>query len=298
MLIPSATRGGGSPLRGVLWAMLGFFMYATSDAIIKTLTARYAIFQIVSMQVTFAIIPVAIVAWREGHWRAVRPIHPRIVAIRGLMAGVGTLLGYYAFSTLPMTDVYAIAFGVPIVVTILSIPILGEKVGIYRWSAVVVGFIGILIMVRPGAVELTTGHLAAFLAMLNGAVITLILRKIAGKERAPAMVLAVMLGLLVVSLPATLVVARMPTLADIALVACSGLIMGSAQFVMLQAFRQAPAASVAPMQYTMMVWALFYGAVLFGDSFRLNVLIGGAVVMGSSLYIMHRERKLSAAGLR
>ena len=279
-----------NPLHGVLLAAFGFFLFASSDAIIKTLTRSYSIFQIIPMQVAFACIPLAVMVMREGGLVGMRPVYPKLVALRGFLAGMGTVFGYYAFSTLPLADVYAIAFGVPIVVTILSIPVLGEQVGIYRWSAVLVGFVGIMVMVQPGSTELSLGHLAAAAAMMNGAVITLILRKIAGTEHSTALVTSVVVGLFVVSLPGAVLAFRTPELAHVGLFAVSGLMMGISQFVMLQAFRRAPAVSVAPMQYTMMVWALLYGVVIFGDSLRLNLLIGAVIVMGSSLYIMHRER--------
>ena len=282
--------GEANPLHGVLLAAFGFFLFASSDAIIKTLTRTYSIFQIIPMQVAFACIPLAIMLARGGGVVGLRPVHPKLVALRGFLSGIGTVFGYYAVSTLPLADVYAIAFGVPIVVTILSIPVLGEQVGVYRWSAVLVGFLGIMVMVRPGSTELSLGHLAAVAAMLNGAVITLILRKIAGTEHSTALVTSVVLGLFIVSLPGAVLAFRTPELSHVALFAASGLMMGTAQFVMLQAFRRAPAVSVAPMQYTMMVWALLYGVVIFGDSLRFNLLLGAAIVMGSSLYIMHRER--------
>lgn len=287
---------GSNPLHGVLLAALGFFLFASSDAIIKTLTKTYSIFQIIPMQVAFACIPLAVMVIREGGLVGMRPVHPKLVALRGMLSGFGTIFGYYAFSTLPLADVYAIAFGVPIVVTILSIPVLGEQVGIHRWSAVLAGFAGIMVMVQPGSTELSLGHLAALAAMFTGAIITLILRKIAGTEHSTALVTSVVLGLFLVSLPGAVLAFRTPELAHIGLFAASGLMMGIAQFVMLQAFRRAPAVSVAPMQYTMMVWALFYGVVAFGDSLRVNLMIGVAIVMGSSLYIMHRERVRRARG--
>lgn len=284
----------GRPLTGVLFAILGFFLFASCDAITKILTARYPIFQIIPTQVSFAALPVvAAMLWR-GRWSVIRPVHPRLVAARGLLAGIGSIGGTYGFATLPMADVYAIAFCVPILVTLLSIPVLGEKVGIHRWSAVLIGFVGIIVMIRPGSTALSLGHAGVFLGACCGAVITLILRKIAGQERSPALVLAVVLGLFVVTAPVGVFVARTPSWQDLGLFAASGLIMGAAQFVMLQAFRRAAVASVAPMQYTMMVWALLYGLVIFGDHARSNVLAGAAIVAVSSLYILHRERRVRA----
>jgi drug/metabolite transporter (DMT)-like permease len=281
----------GRPIRGVLLALLGFFLFASSDAVVKTLAGRYSIFQLIPVHVAFGAVPVAISVARSGGLRALLPRHPRLVALRGLLAGVGTILNFFAFSTLPLADVYAIIFGVPIVVAVLAVPVLGERAGAHRWAAVLVGFAGILVMVRPGSGDLSLGHLAALASVLTGAGVTLILRRIGREERGATVVLAVVLGLLVVSLPVALLRQLPPPApADIALLAASGSLMGVAQLVMLHAFRAAPASSVAPMQYTMMVWALLYGVLLFGDPVRTPVLLGAGIVVASSLYLLHRER--------
>ncbi|HEV2602589.1 MAG TPA: DMT family transporter [Microvirga sp.] len=282
------------PLRGaalgVAIAIVGNFMFTTSDAIVKTLSARYSIFQIIAMQVAFACIPLFIMLRRERTLAHLQIRHPVLVFLRGSMAGLGTIFGFYAFSVLPLADVYSIAFCAPLVVTLASIPILGEQVGIRRFAAVIVGFLGVLVMVRPGSVELSLGHLAAFCSVFTSATVVLIMRRIGREEDRGVMVSAVMLGLLAVSVPPVLFVGQVPLWQDVGFVACSGLIMGSAQFVNLEALRRAPVASVAPMQYTMLVWALIYGVVIFGDPVRINVLFGAAIVIACSLYIMHREQ--------
>lgn len=287
MKAPTALRGAAL---GVAIALVGNFMFATSDAIVKSLSARYSIFQIIAMQVSFACLPLFIMMRREGTLAHLRIRHPVLVFLRGCLAGIGTIFGFYAFSVLPLADVYSIAFCAPLVVTLASIPLLGEQVGIRRFAAVAIGFCGILVMVQPGVVELSLGHLSAFCSVFTSAGVVLIMRRIGREEDRGVMVSTVMLGLLAVSVPALFVVGRVPLWRDVALVACSGLIMGSAQFVALEALRRAPAASVAPMQYTMLVWALVYGVLVFGDPVRANVLAGAAIVIACSLYIMHRER--------
>jgi len=290
VLKPRPAVEGSSALVGILMALAANFLFTTSDAVVKTLTARYPVVQVITMQVGFAFIPLLAMSLRDGTFTHLRIVHPFLVGLRGLLAGFGTLCGFFAFSRLPLADVYSIAFCAPIVVTIASIPILGERVGPYRVAAVMAGFCGILIMVQPGVVPLSLGHAAAFGNVFVGAATVLIMRHIGREEQRGVMVAAVLIGLLLVSLPGTLIVGRRPAPGDIALAAVSGLIMGCAQFLVLEALRRAPAASVAPMQYTMLVWALIYGAVLFGDPVRLNVVIGAAVVIGSSLTILHRER--------
>jgi drug/metabolite transporter (DMT)-like permease len=96
--------------------------------------------------------------------------------------------------------------------------------------------------------------------------------------------------LLSVSIPGVILLGQVPTWSDVGLAALSGLIMGTAQFLALEGLRRAPAASVAPMQYTMLVWALIYGVLLFDDPVKLHVIVGAIIVIASSLYIMHRER--------
>jgi drug/metabolite transporter (DMT)-like permease len=282
-------RFGASASAGVALAILGNFLFTSSDAIVKGLTARYPVFQIIVMQVTFACIPVGAMMLREGTFRRMRVRHPVLVFLRGLFAGLGTVFGFYAFSVLPLADVYSIAFCAPLVVTLASIPILGEKVGRHRFAAVLLGFAGILVMVRPGATPLSLGHAAAFGSVFTSAGVVLIMRRIAREEQRGVMVSAVMLGLLAVSIPGTIMLGRLPAWTDVGLAALAGMIMGTAQFVALEALRRAPAASVAPMQYTMLVWALLYGVTFFGDPLKLNVVLGAIIVIASSLYIMHRE---------
>ena len=280
----------GSTFRGVVYALGGFFLFASSDAIVKAMTAHYSIFQLLAFQVPFAALPLALMVRQHGGVASLRPVYPALVALRGLLAGLGGICSFLAFSMLPLADVYAIAFGVPIVVTMLSIPVLGERVGIHRWSAVLVGFLGILVMVQPGATTLSIGHVGALLTVFAGAGVSLILRRIGRVENGPALVLTVLIGLMVLSWPMAALTFKMPSAAHLGLMATSGLLMGIAQFAMLQAFRMAPAASVSAMHYTVMIWALIYGVTIFGDPIRSEVLAGAAIVIGSSLYILHRER--------
>jgi len=288
--VPTAQTAPETALLGVLCSLLANLMFASSDALVKGLTATYSIFQIIPMQVAFACIPILVMLRRDGGIRRMRAAHPRLIVLRGLLAGIGTIFGFYAFSALPLAEVYAIAFCTPMVVTILSIPILGEQVRAHRWAAVVVGFLGILVMVRPGFATLTLGHLSALGSVFTGAGVVLIMRKISRDEQRAVLVTAVMLGLLATSLPVALFVFKPPAWFDLLRVGAAGLLMGSAQFLVVRALSLAPASTIAPMQYTMIVWALAYGSLFFGNQIDPFVVIGACIVIASSLYIMHRER--------
>ncbi len=270
--------------------MLANFLLTSADAVAKALTSRYPVFEVMTMEVAFALIPLGLMVFRPGNrlrWREIQDW--RIVCLRGLLAGLGTFFSFYAYSKLPLDEVYAIIFSAPIIVTIASIPLLGERVGPYRAAAVVIGFAGILTMVNPGKMTLSLGQLAAFGGALTTAGAILIMRRGRG-ERPTVMVAAVMAGLLAVSLPGTILDATPPTASDLALAALAGLLMGTGNFILLSAIRRAPAAVIAPSQYTMLVWAIAYSALLFHDALKPNIIAGAAIVVCSNLYILHRER--------
>ncbi|MEE1612388.1 DMT family transporter [Microvirga sp. CF3016] len=277
-------------LTGVLFAIAANGLFATSDTLVKLLSLRYPIFQIIAMQAGVACIVVGIVIWRDKAYRLSAIRNPKMLIGRGFLAGVGTVSGFYAFSLLPLADVYAITFGSPLVVTVAAAWLLGERTGLARWIAILVGFSGILVMVQPGYAALSLGHLAAFLNIFVGAGVILIMRTIGSQENRAIMVAAVMVGQLTASLPGVLM-SHAPAWSDVGLVTMSGFVMVSAQFLLLEALRRAPASSVAPMQYTKLVWAIPVGLLVFGDEPKLHVLAGALLVIGSVLYLLAYQRR-------
>lgn len=282
---------GERVLAGISLALAGNLAFASADAIVKLLSAHYSVFQLAFMQASFATIPLMVLVMKHGGPGRLRVRHPRLVLLRGLLAGFGGTCGVYAYSQLPLADSYAIAFSTPLIVTLLSIPILGEKVGVHRWGAVVVGLVGVLIMVRPGFAAVGPGHGAMFIAAVNGAFVVLLMRKIARLEQPAVMVTAAVGGQVLVNIPGMIWTFQMPALTDLGLAALGGLAMGSAQFLIVRGLSLAPASAVAPMQYSMMLWAVIYGAVLFATPVEPILLAGASIVIGSGLYIMHRERR-------
>ena len=296
VVLPASNDQTERVVAGILMALSGNIMFATSDALVKLLTARYSVFQIIVTQALFALIPLTVMILRTTRFRALRIRHPRLVLLRALLAGSATVFGFYSFSQLPLAESYSIAFCTPLFVTLLSIPILGEKVGLHRWGAVLVGFVGILIMVRPGFETLNAGHAAALAGAFLGSFTVLVMRRIAREEQHAVMVLAVVTGLITVGLPGMIATFRLPTLPDMALFACTGLLMGSAQFFVAKSLSLAPASVIAPMQYSMILWAIIYGALLFGTHVDPIMVFGAMIVIASGVYIMHRERKRARQG--
>jgi drug/metabolite transporter (DMT)-like permease len=172
------------------------------------------------------------------------------------------------------------------------VPILREAVGWRRWSAVVVGFIGVLVMLRPGVAPIGAGNPAALGAACAAACAVLLMRKLSVTETTTSIAFYSNLTAAVLTGIAFGPMFILPSAHDLALMATSGLLGGTALLVLIAAYRRSPAALVAPFQYSQMLWAILLGALLWGDLPEPAMLLGAAIVTASGLFILYRERTL------
>ncbi len=278
-----------SNLRGVLLALLAFGFYATHDVFVKFLGGRYAPFQIVFFSVLLAFPLVTVMLLRDQTADTLRPRHPWWSAARTAAALVTGVTAFYAFAVLPLAQVYAILFAAPLVVTVLSIPILGEKVGIHRWAAVIIGLAGVLVVLRPGAATLGIGHVAALTAAFTGAFGSIVVRKIGAEERSAVLILYPMVAnffAMGALMPLTYKPMPAEHLGMLALVAALGFL---GTLCIIEAYRRADAALVAPMQYSQILWASAYGIAFFDEVPGGATVLGAALVIVSGVYIVLRE---------
>ena len=200
-----------------------------------------------------------------------------------------------AFSVLPLAQVYTILFAAPLLITVLAIPVLGETVRIRRWAAVIVGLIGVLVVLRPGSTELSLGHLAALMAAVGGSIASIIVRKIGSEERPVVMLLYPMaLNFVVMAAALPFVYEPMPIdhLGLLGVIAVFGWI---ASRMIISAYQAGEAAIIAPMQYSQIIWASFFGFVFFGEMIDLNTAVGASIIIASGLYIVLRESRSGAS---
>ena len=237
----------------------------------------------------FALLPVLGLTLGRGGWRALLPQSWPLVALRGALTAVGGLLAWQGFAMLPLSEVYAILFAAPILVTVLSVLLLREEVGWRRWSAQAVGFAGVLIMIRPDFATLGLGHLLTALAAVLGASALITLKKIGGRETSAAILFAVFVSIMVASAPMVPSTFVMPEWRELGLLALAGLLMGCGHGGLVMATREAPAVVVAPFQYSQMIWGVLFGAVLFADRPEPVLFLGMAIVVASGLYTIWRE---------
>lgn len=276
-------------LRGAALALLGMGLYATHDVVVKHLGSTYSAIQILFFGaiMSFPLVSFISLADREGG--SLRPRQPLWVILRSVCMVLGTVSAFYAFTVLPLAQTYAILFATPLLVTLLSIPMLRERVGFHRMAAVIVGLIGVLVVLRPGQEPLSLGHLAALLSAATGALTSIITRKVGGSERPLLMLLFPMLGNVIVMgalLPFVYLPMPLHDLGFLSIIAVLGL---AAAFLMIHAFRAGEAVIVAPMQYSQIIWATGYGYLLFAETLDGPTFAGASIIIASGIYIVLRE---------
>ena len=278
-------------VRGALLQLAAMGLYATHDVVIKTLGETYPAMQILFFASLLSFPLVFVILMRDPQTGTLRPANPGWVILRTVCAVVAGMAGFFAFSTLPLAQVYAILFTTPLLITILSIPLLGEKVGLHRWAAVIVGLSGVLIVLRPGGQELQLGHFAAMAGAVASAMAAVIIRRLGRGERPMVLLMWPMLGNFMATGAALSLAYEPMALADLALTGLiAGLGLGGA-FLVIVAYRAGEAAIVAPMQYSQILWAMVYGWFLFGEALDGATALGATVIIASGIYIVWRESR-------
>ena len=290
-IAPAATN---TVPRGIASMLLAVAIFSCMDALIKWLSATYPTSEIVFFRSSFAFLPL-LPALLKGGRAALRTRRPLTQAGRAGLGLFSMFAFFYCFRLMPLADVFGIAFSAPVFVTALSVPMLGEKVGIRRWSAVVVGFVGVLIMLRPDTGVFASASSIALVATVLYALGQIFVRDLTKTETTTCIVFYVTLTTTVVSALAMPFLWVTPSWRDAPLLAAVGILGGMAQLAFTRAFRLAPAAIVSPFDYSGLLYASMIGYYVWGDVPTATFLVGAAIVMASGLYILYRETKLAAA---
>ena len=277
-----------SPLAGAGLALIGFSVFSLHDVLVKSV-GTVPTFQVVFFAVLFSFVPFSLYLALARPERSFRPQAPGLMGLRCLFTTAGLLSGFYAFNHLPLAEVYSLLFASPILITLLAIPLLGERVRAFRWFAILLGMVGVLIVLRPGSAEFSGGHLAAIACAASLSINSVITRLIGAREHAMTMILYPMLvNVLVSGLLTVFVYVPMPGEQLLKLVYIGALTVIGQTFLVI-AYRKSEAQFIAPMQYSQMLWALLYGAFVFGETVDTTVLAGAGVIALSGLLFIWRE---------
>lgn len=279
----------GQTLAGALVALAGFAVFALHDAIIKYLGGQYSPVQLVFLAALVGIGPLSLALRRAGGITLAAGPARMLVRLRSIAVVGATLAAFHAFASLPLAQAYAILFATPLLIGLLAVPILRERLAPIRLAAILVGLVGVLIVLQPGQEPLQAGHLSALISALCGALVAVLTRRIGRNAPLGLILLQPMVAnLAIMGLALPFVFRPMPP-EHVSLVVLLGLCAVSAMALSIKALRMAPAAIVAPMQYSQAVWALIYGRLLFDEHVTATTLVGASLVIASGAFIVLRE---------
>ena len=276
-------------MKGVAFALAGFAVFSIHDAVIKALGSDYAPFQILFFSVLLSFPFATLMLMRDRDPGTLRPVNPGWVAVRTVAGTLTAGAAFYSFSVLPLAQVYAFIFAAPLLITVLSIPVLGERVGIHRWIAVLLGLTGVLIVLRPGAEPLTAGHIAGLVAAAGSATVSVITRRIGAQERAAVLMLYPMMTNVVLMGAILPFVYKPLPLEHFGLLALLSLLGFTGGLCVIAAYRNGDAAAIAPMQYSQIIWGALLGFFFFMETPDRNTAIGASVIILSGIYVVIRE---------
>jgi len=282
-------------IRGVAQGFLAYSLFSWGDASVKALAGGPSVFEIGFFVTLFALMVIFPFGRPRGErWRDLfRMNHPRLVMTRTAAGIIAGLCGIIAFTTIPFAEAYALIFLSPAVVTILSTGLLGEQIGWRRWLAVVVGFAGVLIIVRPGFRELLPGHFAALAVSLCAATTVLVLRRIGRTEKRTSLIGVVLLSALVFNGVLMLPGFRWPSSEQFVFLAAAGFLSAGGHLNLLAATRLVPANQVAPTQYVQMAWAVVVGWIVYNEAANGFTIAGLVLIALSGLVTIMREEQVS-----
>lgn len=277
---------------GILHVVAGVAGLGVLNVMVKVLAARYPVVEITFFRSLFALPPAALMVMAAGGWATIRTAHPWGHVWRGVCGMVAMSLTFWSYELLPLADAVAIGFSSPLFMTALSGPLLGERVGVWRWGAVVLGFAGVLIVAGPdGTHPLGSGSLVALGAAAGFALTMITIRRLGRTEKPTTIVFWFMVSATLLSALPLPFVWITPSAEDFAVMVATGLCGGMTQYLVTRAYLLAPASVIGPFNYTAILWASLFGWLFWGTLPGPNVAIGSAMVVASGLVILWRETR-------
>lgn len=274
--------------------LLGVFLFCCNDALGKWLLATYSVGQMLLIRSLAALILLAPFIWHAGREAFIAAPQPGLQILRLLLSTAEVVMFFWAVTYLPLADAVTFYLAGPIYVTALSATLLGEHVGWRRWTAVVVGFIGVLIALQPSPATLTWPALIALTGSFFYALLMIVTRYVRGTNDVVMAAGQISTTLVFAIVAAPFGWQPLP-LSDALLMALLGFVAVIALTSVNRSLKLAPASVVVPYQYTLILWAVLLGYLVFGDQPQPHVLIGGVIIIAAGLFIFLRERTVGGA---
>lgn len=290
MTAASEPPAAGERARGVSWMLLGMALVTSSNPLVKVLTQSYPVIEVLWGRYVFQLL-FLVLLFRARLPRAMATKRPGLQLVRSGFQLSFALFFYAGLAFLSLAAANALLYVSPLLVTALSVPLLGERVDVRRWAGVAVGFAGALLIVRPGSDAMQVAALLPLAAACFSGFYQLSTRMLSHTEGvATTFTYTSVVGAVVTSLAVPFLWTT-PDAWGWLLMAGVALLTWIGHFAIVKAFSLAPASVVTPYTYTVLVWAALYGFVLFGEVPDASTVAGAAVIAASGLYVFHRERR-------
>jgi drug/metabolite transporter (DMT)-like permease len=289
--------------------LLSVVLFTIMSALIRYVGQNVPLGEIVFFRSAFALIPViAVYAWRRELAAAVRTARPFGHLGRGTISLCGMFLNFAALARLPLVDVTAINFASPLITVVFAVIFLHERVRVYRWTAVGVGFLGVIVMLWPyltladtvlaGTTAAAVGVACSVGSAFTNAGSVIQTRRLTDSEHTASIVFYFSLICAIAGAVTLPFVWYTPTLIELAALVAIGVLGGASHIMLTESYRYAPASVVAPFDYTSMLWAFLIGYVFFGEVTTIYLFVGAGIVVASGLFVIWRERQLGVERLR
>jgi len=281
-------------LKGILWMLVFTLAMGTMHGCIRHVSAGLHPFEIAFFRNLFGLI--VVVPWlvRLG-LKPLRTARLGLLTLRGVLNVVSMLAFFVALAITPLAEVTALSFSAPIFATLLAMAVFGERAGIRRWTAIVVGFVGTLVILRPGYVEVGLGAMLTVFSALLWGVCMVIIKSLGRTESAVTITLYMSLVMAPLSLLAALFVWQWPTWEQLAWLVGIGILGGAGQLAMAEALRVAETHVIMPVDFVKLIWVSGIAYVWFAEVPDAVTLVGGAMIFGSTAFIAWREHVMRAA---
>lgn len=275
--------------RGILAIIFAVFFFSAADTLAKWLGHQgYPPAEVVFFRYVFGLLPVALLIRKFGI-DALRTRRPIAHAFRGCLIFLALFFYFWGLKLMPLAEAIAVAFTAPLFVTALSVPLLGEHVGIRRWCAVFIGFIGALIVLQPGTDAFRPEALLIVLSAFLFSLAMILTRKMSQTETNVSMFTYTTIGAGLISAPFLSLGWQTPETEHLLAFVILGFTGGTAAYLIIIAYRNAPAAIIAPFDYTALIWTSLSGWFIWKEQPSMAVWAGASVIIVASLYIARRE---------
>lgn len=276
------------PAAGIFWMCMATLISSISGAMVRELAGEIPTFELVFFRNLIAMAVLIPIVLRQGVGLPDRSQLP-YYGMRILFAFAAMVFLFYALARMPLADVYALQYTIPLFTILLAVLFLSQKADIHSWAAVFVGFVGTLIVMRPGIIEITLAALGAITAACLSAGSNTTIKILARKDNAEAITLWTNIGMLPLALIPTVFVWVTPTAEQWPLIIGVGVVSSIGGYCFTRAVSAADARIVQPFQFSRMVFATAIGWIMFSEFPDLWTWVGAAVIFGASYYIVYRE---------